>query len=128
MSAHVELTNIRWFAGGFTMMSRAVQIGENEFTVPLPCQFVSGSVALVPQMEVDEDSQALTWRMNRWTVQHTERKQVLPLSVAGMASAVRAARDFEADPGVGWHSDPVEIESWASAWAERENARMRGDA
>lgn len=128
MSAHVELTNLRWVPQGFSLMTRTARVGEDEFTVPMPCQFLDGPVAVVPQLDVDEQTPSLTWRLDRWTVTHTDRKQSLPVSTAGMAAAVRAAREFEADPGISWSSDEVEIGAWASAWVERENARMRGEA
>lgn len=127
MSAHIELTNRLSFPGGFEELSFSFWIGQGSFTMPLPCQFVSGPVAVTPVRAVDEQGQAVTLRLDRWQVLHSTRKQLLPMVFPSMAWAVRAARGFEDDPGISWDSPEVEIESWAATWAERANATRGGE-
>ncbi|MBE9375587.1 hypothetical protein IQ251_14130 [Saccharopolyspora sp. HNM0983] len=127
MSAHVEMTNLRQFPGGYEQLSIRCSLGEDSFGMPLPVQFVSGPVAITPLRVVDEQARSVTFRMDRWQVLHTQRRQLLPLVVPGMAAAARIAHLFQDDPGISWEADAVEIEAWASAWAARANAARGGE-
>lgn len=126
MTAHVKLIHLFQNARGVGVHSVTVSVDGTAYDLPLPLQIVSGSVAIMPEVEADETSTSVVVRMNRWKVVHLDAGKQLTLRLRDMATATRVARDFETDPGVSWRSDPADIDSWCVAWLDAENARASG--
>lgn len=127
MTARVTLSALRQFPGGFSTPSITQQVGDVEYTIPLPFQEVAGHVVIYPSMEPAEDGSAVSLRLDRWVVLHLQHGLRLPLLLPDMATAARAGRDFEKDPGISWTSDPTELESWAASWLDQEQSRKAGE-
>lgn len=126
MTAHVKLVHLFQNSRGVGAHSVTVSVDGTVYDLPLPLQVVSGSVAIMPDVEADEDRSAVVMRMNRWKVVHLDEGRQLTIGLRDMATATRAARDFEADHGVSWHSDPADIDAWCVAWLDAEVAREGG--
>lgn len=127
MTARVTLTALRQVPGGFQASAITHRIGGVEYTLPIPFQEVIGSVVIFPEIVPTEDGSAISLQLSRWTVLHLERSVRLPLVCPDMAAAAQAARDFEADPGISWSSEPAELESWAACWVAKEESRKAGE-
>lgn len=127
MTARVTLSAVRQFPGGYSAPSITQQVGDVEYTLPLPFQEVTDLAAIYPAMEPTEDGSAISMRLDRWLVVHLQHGTRLPLLLSDMATAARAAREFEREAGISWTSDWTELESWATSWIHREQEREAGE-
>lgn len=127
MSAFVKLTSVRPFPGGYSIPARTMRLDGVDYELPVPFVEISGPVVVAPVMETSEDTRAVSIRMDRWEVLHLDAGLRLPMHLADMATAVRAARDFDADPGISWQSSETDFHTWVLTWLEQERARAGGD-
>lgn len=121
------MSAVRRFPGGYSAPLITQQVGDVEYTLPLPFQEVTDSAAIYPAMEPTEDGSAISMRLDRWVVVNLQHGTRLSLLLPDMATAARAARDFEREPGISWTSDWTELESWANSWIHREQERKAGE-
>lgn len=127
MSAYVKLQAFRQIPGGLTASYQTVHVGGVDYSLPMPFTEVADPVVVAPLMEVSEDGRSVSLRMDRWRVLNLDRNLQLPLHLADMATAVRAARGFERDTGISWHSSETDLSAWVLAWLEQERTRTGGD-
>lgn len=123
MTSRVQLTSmVPAPGGGARSVSRSYVVGGVEYEVPLALQMLDGDVAIAPTLLPGDDGDTLVIRLDGWEVLHLGVGRRLPLLLTDMATAARVARDFGADPGISWHSDPSDIEAWAVTWLDRERS------
>jgi hypothetical protein len=107
--------------------SLSVELGGVTYQIPLPFLQVSGPVVLTPLIETDEQSRSIELRVGRWQVTHLDSGRRLPAVLGTEAVALRMAREFEADRGISWDSDDIEVQSWTAAWLEQNVSSAGGD-
>jgi hypothetical protein len=127
MTVRVQLGGIRQVPNGVAVHYARCEVRGVEYQFPLPSQEVANEVVIHPLIEGDEASGAISLRTDKWVVSHLGHKRNIPFVLPDMAAAARVAREFEADPGISWLSDPADLESWAVARWERENTPSGGD-
>ncbi|MGW1678554.1 hypothetical protein [Saccharopolyspora sp. NPDC002376] len=125
---HVNLVNVQRVPGGVSVPSVTMTVRGISYNLPSPQSQVTGAVFVHPVAEADEDSNSIRIRFDLWqaTCDLGHRFQSLPLNFPDMASAVRGARQFDADPGIDWDSHSEDLEMWAVAFVERERAQQGG--
>ncbi|WP_017974394.1 hypothetical protein [Actinopolyspora halophila] len=127
MKAEVSLAPLVHTSSGSFGMSVPVEVGDAVYRVPRPMSALEGPVVLTPEVEASADGRAVLLRMDRWIVLHVFAKTTLPITAPDMATAARAGREFQADPGIGWQSSEADLYAWAAAWAERANTAGGGE-
>lgn len=128
---HVNLTNVHVTSGGVEVPDVTVSVRGVAYTLPAPQYGLTGvnRVCVCPFAEADEEGNSIRLRLDKWRVvcDLGRRFRSLPLNLADMATAVRAAKEFESDPGIDWEAPPEELEAWAVIFLERERERARQD-
>src|SRR5437764_6699984 len=119
MTARVQLTSVRRVPSGIQSLTRTYTIGDVAYEIPMALQQIDHELVIAPETVPSDDGQALVTRLDRWEVLNLDLNLRIPLWLPDMATAARVAREFTADPGVSWDSNPAEIEAWALAWLKR---------
>ncbi|WP_433868459.1 hypothetical protein [Saccharopolyspora sp. CA-218241] len=126
MSVHINLSTARVTAIGVRIPQTTQTVRDVAYTLSIPAQPVTHSVMVRPLIEPDEDTNSIRVRLDRWMAFNDELCIHLPLYLVDMATAVRAALDFEGDPGIGWRSGHDELERWAMTWLKQDESRVGG--
>jgi hypothetical protein len=99
--------------------SKTMQLGEGT-TVALPIPYIpiDNRLAIAPKLTADGETAAVRIDLTRWVPMYVSPDLVsfLPLACPGQAMAVRAAREFDADPAISWQDSEDDMVRWAHAW------------
>ncbi|MCG3748893.1 hypothetical protein [Amycolatopsis sp. Poz14] len=122
MTSYLKLMPVATTArGGIIGVSCEVEVGGVTVQVPRPLVMIDNRIAVSPVVEAADDGVKL--RLDRWVPVCVDlyAAHTLPLSIGDQARAVAAAREFDADPAVGWASPGEDILAWCHRWVARNN-------
>lgn len=126
---HVNLMNVRPVPGGVRVPSVTVTVRDVAYTIATPAYQVNDSVVAFPAIETDEETNSIRVRFDAWRIARDSgpgQWRQLPLDFRDMAAAVKAAMQFESDPGISWDSSEEDLGAWAVAYVERDRAQSGG--